>query len=107
MLLFLLLACLGTHEEPSETESTPTASATESEAEGEETVCGDLTCSVDELCYRVTGGVPDTAGEAVVTYSCEPLPEGCDGSCTCACDEVGGDCTVPEGGGRLCVLAAP
>lgn len=93
MLLWLFLACAGADgdKETGGTDPLPFA-------------CGDSTCDARaEYCYSVTGGVPDTDGEAVTNQSCQALPEECLEAPTCACllaaDGGGGgmDCEAIDG----------
>lgn len=96
--LILLAACVGGKTDVEDTQ--PIA-----------VVCGEQTCDGrTEYCYSVTGGVPDTDGEANVSHSCVDLPASCleDRTCTCLLATSGGgaDC-VEDAGGLYLSIAAP
>lgn len=102
MIWILLLACIGDKSTDDSADTTPIPIA-----------CGELSCDARvEYCYSLTGGIPDTAGGANVSYSCQPLPEECldDRSCTClmASDAgLNGATCTEEGGGLYAAVAAP
>lgn len=47
--------------------------------------CGDLQCQGDQYCSHWIGGVPDTAGNAIHSYSCVDVAPECPNVPDCAC----------------------
>lgn len=79
--LLFALGCVGGHDSKDSDTDTDTHDPAPF-------ACGELSCdATTQYCLEWTGGIPDTAGEAVVTFSCEPIPEGCLDTPTCACLE--------------------
>ena len=47
--------------------------------------CGDLQCQGNQYCSHWIGGVPDTAGNAIHSYSCVDVAPECPNVPDCAC----------------------
>ena len=47
--------------------------------------CGDLQCQGNQYCSHWIGGVPDTAGNAIHSYSCVDVAPECPSVPDCAC----------------------